>query len=55
VIHKGLDVQGLKPGEGKGSVPVHNDPGARTSSYSMDIKSLLGLKLPGCGIDHPLI
>jgi hypothetical protein len=28
VIQKRLDVQGSKTGEGKGSVPVHNDPGA---------------------------
>jgi hypothetical protein len=40
VIHKGLDVQGSTPGEGKGSVAVHNDPGARTFLCSMDIRSL---------------
>jgi len=44
VIHKGPDVQGVKPGEGKDSVPVHNDPGAHTSSYSMDIRSLSWVK-----------
>jgi hypothetical protein len=40
VIHKVLNIQGSKPGEGKVSVPVHNDPGAHTSLYSMDIRSL---------------
>ena len=39
MIHKGLDVQGSKPGEGKGSVPVLNDQGVHTS-YSVDIRSL---------------
>ena len=40
MIHKGLDVQGSTPGEGKGSVPVRNDPGAHASLFSMDIRSL---------------
>ena len=35
------------------SAPVQTGPGAHPSSYTMGTGSLLGVKRPGSGADHP--
>jgi hypothetical protein len=35
------------------SAPIQNGPGAHPASCTMGIGSFLGVKQPGCGIDHP--
>ena len=48
------DGPGIKSWWGaKFSVPFQTGPGADPASYKMGTGSFLGLKWPGCGIDHP--
>jgi len=35
------------------SAPFQTSPGAHPDSYTMSTGSFLGVKRPGCGIDHP--
>jgi len=35
------------------SAPVPTGPGAHSASYTMGTGSLLGVKRPGLGVDHP--
>ena len=35
------------------SAPLQTSPGAHPASYAMGTGSFLGVKQPGCGIDHP--
>jgi len=34
------------------STPIHTGPGADPASYTMGTRSFLGVKRPGCGVDH---
>ena len=45
---------GIEPQWGaRFSAPVQNGPGAHTASCTMGTVSFPGVKLPGCGVDHP--
>jgi len=46
-------VWGSNPGGAKFSIPVQTSPGAHPASYTMGTRSFLGVKWPGCGVDHP--
>jgi len=35
------------------SAPLQTSPGAHPASYAVGTRSLLGVKWPGCDIDHP--
>ena len=35
------------------SAPVQTGPDAHPASYTVGTRSFLGVKQPGCGIDHP--
>jgi hypothetical protein len=36
------------------STPVQTSPGAHPASYTVSTGSFLGVKWPGCGVDHSL-
>jgi len=49
-----LDSPGIKSWWGvRFSAPVQSGPGAHPASCAMGIRSFLGVKQPGHGIDHP--
>jgi len=35
------------------STPIQTNPGAHPATYTMGTGSSLGVKRPGCGVDHP--
>jgi hypothetical protein len=41
------------PVEAKFSTPNQTSPGTHPDSYTMGTQSFLGVKWPGCGVDHP--
>ena len=51
----GWAVRGSNPGGGglRFSAPVKTGPGAHPASCTIGTGSFLGLKQPGCGVDHP--
>jgi hypothetical protein len=50
----GLDGPGIESRLGaRFSAPVQTGPGAHQASYKMGTGSFLGVKRPGCGVDHP--
>jgi len=51
----GSMVQALNPGGGEmfHTCPVQTGPGAQPSPNKMGTGSFLGVKQPGCGVDHP--
>jgi len=49
-----LDSPGVESWQGaRFSAPVRTGPGAHPASYTMGTGSILGVKQPVCGIDHP--
>jgi hypothetical protein len=55
VTHYGLDSPGIKSQWGKIFHTIQTSPGANPASYTVRTNqlSILGVKWPGCGIDHP--
>jgi hypothetical protein len=50
----GLDGPGDRsPVEARFSSPVHTGPGSHPASYTMGTGSVLGVKRPGRGVNHP--
>jgi hypothetical protein len=47
-------VQGSNPSTGETFCTIQDSPGAHPASFTMGTRSLLGVKLPKCGTDHPL-
>jgi hypothetical protein len=53
-IRYGLDGSGIESGWGaRFSTPVQTSPGAHPDFYTMGTGPFLGVKRPGCGVDHP--
>ena len=54
-IRYGLDGPVIESRRGaRFSAPVQTGPGAHPASYTMGTGYFLGVKRPGCGVDHPL-
>jgi hypothetical protein len=50
----GLDGTGIESrGGARFPTPIQTGPVAHPTSYAMDTVSFLGVKGPGCGVDHP--
>jgi len=50
----GLDGPGIESWLGvRFSAPIQTGPGAYPASFTMGTGSFLGVKQPGCGVDHP--
>jgi hypothetical protein len=53
VTGNGLDSPGIESWWGRDFLHVQTGPGAHPASCTMGARSFLGVKWPGCGVDHP--
>ena len=49
----GLDAPGIETRWGRDFAPVQTDPVAHPATYTMGTGTILGVKRPGRGVDHP--